>query len=508
MLAFIRKPNLLLVTVTTLSVMAFTVTRNIQWESKFVQADKKGNLTYTPDEKGNIIPDFSRVGYYQGDKAIPDVPVATTITPSADAAQKIQAAINALATKTPDKNGFRGAILLKKGTYQIPATLEIKSSGIILRGEGDTEQGTKLVATSNTQKPLIAITGEGNIRPAGSRIRITDDYVPVGSFSFTVSDAKGLQTGDAIIVYRPGTEKWVQDTKMDQIEVRGGTKQWRPQEYNLEFERVITKIQGNKIFIDNPIMQALDMQYGGGEIYKYTFDGRIREIGVENLYLESVYTSDTAENHAWDAIAINKAEHGWVRNVTARYFGYSCVNLGGNARYITVKDSKCLDAKSQITGGRRYSFCNNGQCNLFMDCHTTEGRHDYVTGARTLGPNVFYNCTAKNTHADIGPHHRWAVGTLYDNIITDGDINVQDRGNWGSGHGWAGITQVLWNCTVRKAAVQNPWASGKNYNIGMKGEKYDGRLKGRPDGEWEGQNQDGLQPASLYLAQLKARQKK
>ncbi len=317
--------------------MAFTVVRTVQWDSKFVQVDKKGNLTYTPDEKGNIIPDFSRVGYYQGDKTIPEVPVVVTISPSEDAAQKIQAAINELAAKAADKNGYRGAILLKKGTYNIPATLQITAGGIVLRGEGDTENGTKLVATAATQKPLIAFTGSGNPRPIGARIKITDNYVPVGSFSFTVSDAKGLQVGDAIIMNRPGTDNWIHDTKMDQIEGRNGTKQWKANEYNLEFERVITQIQGNKVFIDNPIVQALDAQYGGGEIYKYSFEGRIREIGVENLYMESVYTSDTAENHAWDAIAINKAEQGWVRNVTSRYFGYSCVNLGDDARYITVK---------------------------------------------------------------------------------------------------------------------------------------------------------------------------
>lgn len=505
---FIQNKHLPLIAITAVSVMAFTVVRSVQWESKFVQVDKKGNLTYTPDEKGNIIPDFSRVGYYQGDKTIPDLPVVVTISPSEDAALKIQAAINELAAKAADKSGFRGAILLKKGTYHIPATLQVSASGIVLRGEGDTENGTKLVATAATQKPLIAFTGSGNPKAISARIKITDNYVPAGSFSFTVSDAKGLQVGDAIIVNRPGTDKWITDTKMDQIEGRNGTKQWKANEYNLEFERVITQIQGNKITIDNPIVQALDVQYGGGEIYKYSFDGRIREIGVENLYLESVYTSDTAENHAWDAIAINKAEQGWVRNVTSRYFAYACVNLGDDARYITVKDSKCFDAKSVITGGRRYSFNNNGQCNIFMNCHTTEGRHDYVTGSKTLGPNVFYNCTAKKTHADIGPHHRWAVGTLYDNITTDGEINVQDRGNYGSGHGWAGVTQVLWNCTVKRAAVQSPWASGKNYNIGMKGDKYPGRFKDRPDGEWEGQNKEGLQPASLYMAQLKARQGK
>src|SRR5690348_4661370 len=91
---------------------AFTIIRSAQWESKFVQVDKNGQLKYTPDEKGNIIPDFSRVGYYQGDKAIPDLPVVTTIPPSDDAAQKIQSAIDALSVKTPDKNGYRGAILL------------------------------------------------------------------------------------------------------------------------------------------------------------------------------------------------------------------------------------------------------------------------------------------------------------------------------------------------------------------------------------------------------------
>jgi hypothetical protein len=64
---------------------------------------------------------------------------------------------------------------------------------------------------------------------------------------------------------------------------------------------------------------------------------------------------------------------------------------------------------------------------------------------------------------------------------------------------------VLWNCTVKKAAVQSPWANGKNYCIGLKGQKVPGHFKDRPDGEWEGQNKDGLEPQSLYIAQLKAR---
>ncbi|RPE12488.1 hypothetical protein EGT74_02745 [Chitinophaga lutea] len=474
------------------------------WQSKFVQQNKEGHIRYIPDAQGNTIPDFSRVGYYFGDRPLPEVAVVKTIAPTGtdNDQELIQSAIDEVSKRTPDKNGFRGALLLKKGRYTIPDRIHITAGGVVLRGE----EGTVLVAASKKQVSLIDIYGEGQIAEIpGTRVKITDEYIPTGATSFNVSNARGFKPGDAVILFRPGTQQWITDIKMDQIESRGGTRQWQPKEYDLRYERTVVAVQGNRVTLDNPVVMPMETKYGGGELYKYTFDGRIRQVGVEDLTCESTFDSDTAENHAWDAVAFDKAEHGWVKGVTARYFGYSCVNLKRHARNITVTESHCFEHKSIITGSRRYSFNNSGQLNLFMDCHATDGRHDYVTGAITCGPNVFVNCTAKRTHADIGPHHRWASGTLYDNIVTDGDINIQDRGNWGSGHGWAGVTQVVWNCTVKKAAVQNPWASGKNYCIGLQGEKVTGRLKGRPDAEWEGQNQPGLEPSSLYFAQRKAR---
>ena len=500
----IQKLSLLLFAI---AILAFRFV-SPSWQSKFLKVNKDGSLQYVPDAAGNIIPDFSRVGYHWGDKAIPDVPVVKTIYPATDgsSAELLQDAINEVAKRPQDKDGFRGAILLKKGDYKIPGEILIESSGIVLRGEGD---ATRLIAMSKKQVSLINISGKGKITEIeNTRAKITDEYVPVGSFSFHVTSASGFKEGDRIILLRPGTAQWIKDLKMDQIEERNGTKQWQAKEYDLQYERVITKVENNKVYIDNPVVMAMESKYGGGEIYKYSFEGRISHVGVENLFCESEFEKDTSENHAWNAITFNRIEHGWVRNVTAKYFGYSCVNLESFAKNISVLNSNCFDPKSLITGSRRYSFNNNGQLNLFMYCRTTEGRHDYVTGAKTCGPNVFYNCSASGTHADIGPHHRWASGTLYDNIVTDGEINIQDRGNWGSGHGWAGVTQVVWNCTVKRAAIQSPWASGKNYCIGMKGEKYAGRLPGRPDGEWEGQNQAGLQPVSLYVSQLNARKAK
>ncbi|RZL34738.1 MAG: hypothetical protein EOO96_08810, partial [Pedobacter sp.] len=108
------------------------------WESKYVKVKNDGKLVYLPDEQGNIIPDFSRVGYRQNLVQIPNVPVMLTLSATGDNdEQKIQNAIDELAKIPFDSRGIRGAILLKKGEYKIPGSIRINVSGIILRGEGD-----------------------------------------------------------------------------------------------------------------------------------------------------------------------------------------------------------------------------------------------------------------------------------------------------------------------------------------------------------------------------------
>ena len=147
----------------TLLVLAFSIvsfnSSTPPWESKFIKLNKDGSLKYIPDEKGNIIPDFSRVGYYGNDKEIPDVPVVKTIQPAAEGTSEmiIQSAIDEVSKKTPGKDGFKGAILLKRGVYKIPEEIKIESSGIVLRGEGDDANGTRLVAQSKKQVSLMNV---------------------------------------------------------------------------------------------------------------------------------------------------------------------------------------------------------------------------------------------------------------------------------------------------------------------------------------------------------------
>ncbi len=477
------------------------------WQSQFVTIDNNNKIVYRADTEGNTIPDFSKVGYSSGEREIPVIKVVETIVPvNGDNLKNIQQAINRVADLPMDKNGFRGAILLKKGVYRVNGTITINHSGIILRGEGKDNTGTVIKETATEQVDLFCFKGKGEIkRIESSRTEIIEDFVPVGRKFVILSDVSSLQIGDSVLLCRPGSDNWIHDLKMDQIVEREGTRQWKASDYDLFYERIITSIDGNKVYLDNPIVMQMDKKYGGGYLIRYTFSGRIKNCGIENMAMESTFLDDTDENHGWNAIDFVKVEQGWVQNVESRYFGYSCVSINSYSRNISVLNTNCLEPKSQVTGGRRYSFNCNGQLNLFKYCYATEGRHDYVTGARVCGPNVFTRCKARFAHSDIGPHHRWASGTLYDMIDTDGPINVQDRGNWGSGHGWAGVTQVVWNCRASQAAVQSPWVSGKNYCIGLIGKKYSGRFGDRPYGQWEGINKPGIHPESLYEAQLQER---
>lgn len=475
--------------------------------SEFVFYNENQELVYNADEMGNTIPDFSKVGYASGTQEIPEIPVVETVEPiDGDNRENIQRAVDRVAARSPGSNGFRGAVLLKNGVYEVNGSIFITKSGIVVKGEGTGASATIVRETGTAQLDLFCFKGSGSMdKIESTRVTIDENFIPVGRKYVTLDNVSSFQVGDSVLLYRPGTDNWIHDLKMDQIEEREGTIQWKASSYNLYFERAITSIDGNKVYLDNPVVMQMDKKYGGGYLMKYSFPGRIRNCGIQNLVLESSYKDETDEDHGWIAVNFSRVDQGWAQNVVSRYFGYSCVLIDGNSRNISVLNCQCLDAKSIITGGRRYSFNCNGQLNLFKNCYTTEGRHDYVTGARVCGPNVFTQCKSRNTHADIGPHHRWASGTLFDLIDTDGEINVQDRGNWGSGHGWAGVSQVVWNCRVSRAAVQSPWVSGKNYCIGLEGEKYDGRLSGRPAGEWEGQNEINLQPGSLYEAQLKSK---
>lgn len=485
------------------------IAQQATWQSEFVFYDQDNKLGYKLDSLGNGIPDFSHVGYNYGDTSIPEVEVVAELFASNTDAKRIQQVIDSVGSLPVNQQGFRGAILLHQGLYLVEDSLVIDESGIVLRGVSDAKNGTVIRATGNKKRPLIHLKGEGEREIIKETAQlITEEYVPVGQQFVVVEHGALFNPGEEIVIYRKGNAQWIKDINMDTIPPRPDDRPvfaWDPESYALSFERVISRVNSDTLFFRNPIVMALDKRHDTTWVYKTEYPGRISNVGVEYLRLESEYQHEIDEKHGWDAIFIDGVSHSWVQFITAQYFGYSAVSIEKNSKHITVQYARNITPKSKITGGRRYSFNIDGELNLVKHCETLGGRHDVVTGARVSGPNVFFDCTIKNAHNDAGPHHRWATGTLYDNIQTDGQLNVQNRGNRGSGHGWAGVNHVVWNSISRSSVIQSPIASGKNYAIGLQTEKVEGFSPNSPDGIWEGHNKVGLFPNSLYLAQLNER---
>jgi hypothetical protein len=97
----------------------------------------------------NTIPDFSFCGYKGGGVAIPFVDVKRTISPvSGDNTQNIQSAIDFVSGLPLDANGFRGAVFLNAGAYNVNSQIFIRTSGVVLRGAGQGTNGAIIRATA------------------------------------------------------------------------------------------------------------------------------------------------------------------------------------------------------------------------------------------------------------------------------------------------------------------------------------------------------------------------
>lgn len=485
--------------------------------SKLVYPGAGGKLAYQADANGNVIPDFSNCGYMGGGVKIPVLPVKATLAPEAsgDDTARIQKAIDEVSKLPPDTFGLRGAVLLKKGRFRVNGQIKITAGGVVLRGEGNSEDGTVVIATGKSTRHLISVESPKDSarspRAEEARQVITDACVPVGARSFNVADASAYKPGDTVYISRQGNAEWIHFIKMDQIKPIGADRklvQWSP--FALQFDRVVTAVEGRCITVDAPLVCAIESRWGGGEIRKFR-DERISQVGVEHIYFDSEYDKskkdseggkkyESDEEHSERPLMFVNVKNCWARDLTAIHFYHGLVNAGNGSKWITVQDCSALDMVSVITGGRRYPFSmGGGQLILMQRCHSREARHAFVFGARVCGPNVFLDCRSEKDHASSEPHHRWSVGGLYDNV--EGQLAFVDRGAYGSGHGWSGANYVVWNCSGSLSCEQPPTA--QNYAIGFVGKKHEGPNK-RPDGFWESLGRH-VEPQSLYLKQLEDR---
>ncbi len=315
----------------------------------------------------------------------------------------------------------------------------------------------------------------------------------------TLADANGFKVGDRITIQRPSTKEWIETLKT--VEFGGGESAlgWKHGTRDIFWDRKITAINGSTITFDAPITTALDAKFGGATVAKYKWDGRIAQVGIEHLKLESDYHKDNIkdEYHRWTAICIENAEDAWVRQVVFEHFAGSAVNVLATAKRITVEDCKSLAPVSEIGGERRNTFLTTGQQTLFQRLYSEYGYHDFAVGFCAPGPNVFVQCQSYLPFSFSGAYDSWASGVLFDIVNIDGQaLSYLNRGQDGQGAGWSAANSVFWQCSAARVDNYQP-PTAQNWAFGTWAQ-FSG------NGYWDMSNEQ-IQPRSLYYAQLKDR---
>ena len=376
-----------------------------------------------------------------------------------------------------------------------------------MRGSGSQAGGTTIKMTG-APHVCISIRGDDSSCAVGSPKFITDDDAPSGTTSFHVNDASGFKVGDTVSISRPVTAAWIRFMKMDDL-VRDGRKEtWLAEGSAIYALRVVKTISENAIQVDIPLADSFDSKYlspPGASIVKYQVSGWISQVGVENLrILSPPQPVEIAQRHH-SGLRMNAVQDAWVRDV-AIDDTVGSVSIGTQCKQITV-ENMCASAIARQPGqAKPADFSANGSQILFNRCLSSgDNLFYFVTGARATGPIVLLNCVF---HGDghLQPHQRWATGLLVDCCrVPESGIDLMNRGEMGSGHGWTMGWAVAWNCVARTYVIQQP-PGATNWAIGCIGRRETaprpfGKEPQMPEGTYDSHGTPVV-PASLYLAQL------
>ena len=485
--------------------------------STWVYEGDDHHLHYRADPRGNRIMDFSHAGYKGGGVPLPDVRVARTLDAvDGDNTARIQAAIDDVSGLAPDGGGFRGAVLLRPGTYEVRGSLKLTASGVVLRGSGSGENGT-VIRVAGAPRRLFDVGGGGSWSPVGEPVAIADAYVPAGADSFSVKSAAGFRAGDVVLIQRPVTDAWIHFMGMDTL-VRDGQRQtWIKAGTSIATDRTIASITGNRVTLDVPLSDSLDASYlepPGASIVKYAFPGRIERVGIESLRVTVPSQDRPITESQYVLLRMAAVSDAWVRDVVS-IDTQNSTTFGPTVRRVTVENVHVRHTLPFTAAAAPADFAISGTQILLDRCSVTgQGVWPVVTQAGVTGPNVVLRF--KTNGAGVAPHQRWATGLLVDSSEFTGgtdrrpNIAFSNREYAGSGHGWSVGWAVAWNVKADYVLIQQP-PGAKNWCIGCTGRParvlWNGNPVEAPAMPSETFESRGVPvtPPSLYLAQLRDR---
>ncbi|KAK5808953.1 hypothetical protein F5H01DRAFT_395748, partial [Linnemannia elongata] len=385
-----------------------------------------------------------------------------------------------------------------RGVYRISKPLKVRDSGVLFRG--DPTGGSRVVCQWESTGPRYAIEIEGQkdkMLP-DTRIPVVSDYTPVGSFILALDPTyfpeSTLAVGDQIMVTRIGNDRWIEDIGMDDFDSdKKGVKPWK--KMSAHMFRTIRSLDPHTgiVQLDAPLPISIRRYYGGGWVTKYE-DRKIWAVGVQ--FLDLVFpknigrtTEDMldekgrgSEDYRFSyeifanyALRLDLAAHVYFSHITTAFF-HNFISVGTDVHHVTL-DSVVHSYPDDMLSGQS-AFQLSGQLVLIKNSLSQGSFHFFVDINHVPGPNVVHRSQAINigksyqplpldfAPGEVGPHMKFCTGLLFDQVTTDGSIQIVNRGDMGTGQGYSGANSVVWNSRAREGVLTHRAQGFQNFVIG------------------------------------------
>jgi len=446
-------------------------------------------LHYLPDGHGNTIMDFSAAGYRAGGVTLPSAAVCQRLHPvDGDNTARIQAALDRAA----------GAVVLEAGDYDLAGNLSMTHSGIVLRGE----KGARIRLTGKPHS-FLEIQGSGTWREEGAPAPVLDAFVPAGASRFRIRGATEFHPGDHVLVLRPVTAPWIHFMGIDVPAAESPRQASTSAGSVISTDRIIDSVEGDLVTLDVPLSDALDSHFTASSLVRYSFPGRIAEVGVEGLRITEAFDDPVIPQQA--IVRMDAVEDGWIRDLEIETTQNGIV-IGQAAKRLSLTNIHISHPKAHLGPAEAVDFTLQGTQILLDRCRVS-GEDSWPVTVRSgaTGPLVVLNSSA--AHGGVAPDRPWTTGLLVDGGQFPGGternpaILLASSPNGRSGQGWGIGWSVAWNVTSPFFLVQQP-PGVLNWCIGCMGTAV--TIGGSPNGVLDSPGAMVF-PSSLYLQQLRDR---
>jgi hypothetical protein len=268
---------------------------------------------------------------------------------------------------------------------------------------------------------------------------------------------------------------------------------------------VVESVDEDRITLDVPLSDALDSQFTAASLVRYSFPGRITEVGVEGLRIEAPFEDVPINGPRYTALRMDGVEDGWARDLEIRET-HNGIVVGPGAKRLTLTNVSITHPLAHSRSAAPADFALQGTQILVDRCRVTgEGTSPVVTQSEATGPLVILNFTADQ--GGVAPHQPWATGLLVDGGKfpggTEGSpgLAFSNHATAGSSQGWDVGWAVAWNVSSPFLLVQKP-PGALNWCIGCIGTPV--TIGSTPNGTFDSPGKM-VEPASLYLQQLRDR---